>query len=232
MYKRLTEEVKVVRRNWDNPYTVKLPNKTDLVIPRIYGNNRFSTYPAESLGRITLSQRIVGFCGNFYPVVTVTVDSCDNPTGKIKPLYFYDADSFSEFAAKENIFRQEARYWYSPRWDSHNLKYEQGVKNFFAAASELKKCEEIFHAFKVPTFVLGDDEKLILNPCLKSFGFMKVKDPQTAFQDVYMFLSGVIGAPPPPKEKMSDKVLAAAKGHDGEYSFKKPPGKRGKTRWR
>jgi len=44
-----------------------------------------------------------------------------------------------------------------------------------------------------------------------------------------MFISGVLGVQVRPTVEISDKDKQAAKGHDGEYSFKKPPGG---GRWR
>lgn len=173
---------------------------------------------------------ILGFCGEIYPLIKVVKEYTDHLNGYAKEIFcFYDQPSFMEFLAAEGI--QTKGYKYG-RWYRHNfdLDSDQGLHNFFDQ-NRWKKLEGLFAAFHVPCFVLRE-KTLKLNPNLKNLGFIKIKDPQTAFQDVYMYMSGVLGAPLPPKEKMSDKVLAAAKGHDGEYSFKKPPGKRGKNKWR
>jgi hypothetical protein len=67
-----------------------------------------------------------------------------------------------------------------------------------------------------------------LNPLLKSIGFQTQKDPFTVFQCIQSYISGVIGIPEKPMVKVSDKDLAAKRGHDGPYSFKKTS----KGRWR
>ena len=67
---------------------------------------------------------------------------------------------------------------------------------------------------------------------MKNYRFVQIKDPPTAFQDIFMYIAGVIGITEPVTVKISDKELAKKKGHDGKYSFRKPPGKRGNPKWR
>ena len=76
----------------------------------------------------------------------------------------------------------------------------------------------------------GEYIGLVTNAQLKDFQFAKMKDPFTAFQDIYMYISGVLGVDAKPMVQISDKDLAHKRGHGGKYSFKKPPGtkKRGK----
>lgn len=225
VYKRSKLEVEIKRQNWDQPYHLKLPNGSNFYIDRIHESR--SSYTGKNVGRVDVFPRVIAFCGNFYPVIKIKQTDVVG-----KPFCAYSAEEFAEFVAREDLFSNRSRYrYFSPRWDRFNVEYEQGVKAFFDT-SQMDRYRELFHAFKSPIISIGSEKKLIVNPNLKDYGFMKVKDPQSAFQDIYMYLSGVIGAPLPPKEKMSDKVLAAAKGHDGEYSFKKPPGKRGKNKWR
>lgn len=225
VYSRVRQEIPVHRKNWADLHTLKIPDGTNFVLKRAYLDEKYGSHTTTTLGEVYVNQRVVGFCGKFYPLIMV------QPIFSGKSFFFYDIESFSQFAAKEGIFYNTRRSFFSPRWDGHNPKYEQGLKGFFNTVDMVGQ-EELFHAFKTPVMILGSQKEIILNPCLKDFGFMKMKDPQTAFQDIYMYIGGVLGAPPKPKEKMSDEVLAAAKGHDGPYSFRKPPGKRGKKQWR
>jgi hypothetical protein len=170
---------------------------------------------------------VVGFCGELYPLIKVTKKG--RITRDIHTFCFYEHAELREFLAEEGIEEKKyGRYsWYA---DKFSVDSDQGMHNFFEP-STWKKLEVLFHTFRVPCFDVSW-KRVTLNPCLKDKRFMVVKDPQSAFQDVYMYLSGVLGAPPPPKEKISDEIMAASKGHDGEYSFRKPPGKRGKKQWR
>lgn len=226
VYQRKADDVPLERAHWNVDYVLKLPNGVPFPISRIY-NRSGNIYRGNTIGEVELNQLVIGFCGQFYPVAIFSPRFGDG-----KSYHFYNAEDLRVFIEKENVFNNRSRYrYFSPRWDKHNLEYDQGISSFFDVSS-MGKYGELFHAFRIPIFSMGNHQYLTLNPCLKDLGFMKVKDPQTAFQDIYSFLMGVIGSPPPKKEKIDDKVMAASKGHDDEYSFKKQPGKRGRNRWR
>lgn len=184
-----------------------------------------------------IDKYVIGFCGKLYPVVVI-VKTADS---KIERFSFYSTEKVDAFFAKEKFsVKKDAARLYWGTWD-FSVRSKLGLDNFFDV-THYKKLEEEFHKNKCPVFIYGEfihsDIKtskkpyLILNPRLKDYRFAQVKDPQTAFQDVFMYLSGVIGMPEVPMVKISDKELAAKKGHGDKYSFRKPPGKRGKKKWR
>jgi hypothetical protein len=118
-------------------------------------------------------------------------------------------------------------------------------KELAACFSEYLTSPQLLKLFvekNTPVFIYGDyldgkyrngkQKELIINPRLKDWGFQSIKDPVTAFQDIFMYISGVLGIPDPAMIKISDKELAKKKGHDGKFSFRKPPGKRGNPKWR
>lgn len=172
---------------------------------------------------------VVGFCGELFPVIKVSKKARDPYRLDLQYECFYDLASLRDYMAFEGI-ASTSPTWYSWTSDRFDVDSNQGMANFFNPDT-WKFLEPVFHTFRVPVFDISW-KKLNLNPCLKSLGFMQAKDCATAFQEIHMYLSGVLGAPLPPKEKIDDKVMAASKGHDGAYSFKKPPGKRGKKQWR
>lgn len=157
--------------------------------------------------------RIIGFCGKLYPLF--------EKKGK---FLIYDKEE-----ALKNL--SESFSWY-------RKDIEQCFSEYLTNPELLK----IFIDKKVPVFIYGDyltgdhnsgkQKELILNPKLKNWKFQSVVEPVTAFQDIFMYISGVIGIPEAPMIKISDKEMAKKRGHDGKYSFKKPPGKRGKKSWR
>jgi len=170
---------------------------------------------------------VLAFCGKFYPFV---YHVSGDPDRKIDKVIWNLEDALAALNAEKK------------HWDDHSLRGENGIKKFFDR--KYPDFEKYFHEYRTPIFGFDPQGKvyawmkpepyrsLVISPRLKEIQFYKVKDPVSAFQEIYMYISGVLGAPPKPKEKMSDKVLAAAKGHDGPYSFRKPPGKRGKKQWR
>lgn len=172
--------------------------------------------------------RVLAFCGKFYPFVYhvgigVQVDRI-----------IWDVE--------EAVATLPKSRW-RLAWDDDRLDSEIGIRRFFDR--KYPELEKLYHEYRTPVFAFeprparvyrwqreGEFRSLVFNPCLKDIQFYKAKDPITAFQEIYMFISGVIGSAPKPREIISDEVMAASKGHDGEYSFRKPPGKRGKKRWR
>ncbi len=222
---------------WGYKPSLTLEDGSKISIKRVPSQEEFDYNRAF----YTFSKWVVGFCGTFYPVVKVdrerNLGSPISPSTENTEHFFYSKEDLQQYMADEEIEGEHrSRYYYR---DDYSVKNEQSLSTFFDQTHWLG-LSEIFHSFKVPVFVLGENspgqrprqDNVVLNPCLKKLGFMKVKDPQTAFQEIYMFLSGVIGMPEKPMIEVSDKVKAAAKGHDGPWSFRKPPGKRGKNRWR
>jgi hypothetical protein len=166
---------------------------------------------------------IIGFCGNVYPVIEFRL----HVSGGFRTQFFYDAESIKEFMEAKGI-KESSKRSYFWREDFH-VKSPAGLKNFFDT-NRWKDLKKEFHNNKTPVFVLGrldekDDRKhaLVLNPILKNYQFFKVKDTVTAFQDIYSYISGVLGVEAKPTVKITDKELAKKRGHDGEYSFRKPP---------
>lgn len=170
---------------------------------------------------------VLAFCGKFYPFVYTY------EVGSPIPTVIWTAEE-----ALVTIGATRKKKW---SWREYDLESEEGIKKLFS--TDFQSFGEFFHTHKTPVFGFvppvksyrgkqSPYESLVLNPCLKDLKFFKVKDPVTAFQEISMFISGVIGVPSKPVVEVSDKVKAASRGHDGEYSFKKTPGKRGKNRWR
>jgi hypothetical protein len=181
-----------------------------------------------------VSKYVIGYCGKLYPMILVEKFA----PHRTQIFGLYSADEVRDFFAKEDIQLATSRYtYYSIR--EFSFKSEPSMKQFFEGRP-FKALEKEFYDNKCPVFVYGrfGDERrsrrelLVLNPKLKDFRFMRVKDPQTAFQDIFMFISGVLGVSEPVMVELSDKELAKKKGHDGKYSFRKPPGKRGQKKWR
>lgn len=130
-------------------------------------------------------------------------------------------------------------------WNASNLTPEQlatksgtfihsgnvGTPGEFFEKNEGKLIVEdldLFTKHNIVTFaaVITPQEHIIrLDPCLLDWGFQKVLDSFTAFQEISMHVSGVLAQ----KEQMmhvpTDKELLYARGHD-DMSFKTPPTKK------
>jgi hypothetical protein len=62
------------------------------------------------------------------------------------------------------------------------------------------------------------------NDCLEPLKFVRVFDPYTAYQEIYMFVCNT-AMPDKPIPKVSDADMVTAKGFD-KWSFRKEPRKK------
>lgn len=154
--------------------------------------------------------RLIGFCGKLYPLL------------QTRKSLIYD-----KVVALKRV---------------KDTYYQSNISDCFLEDINNKELLKIFAEKNTPIFIYGDclggvyepghQQELIINPRLKDWGFQSVKDPVTAFQEIYMYISGVLGVSVPKMVKITDKEMAKKRGHDDKYSFRKPPGKRGNPKWR
>jgi hypothetical protein len=171
--------------------------------PSMYSEGLFGSVPFAGA-------RLIGFCGKLYPLL------------KVGNKIIYD---------REEALKRRKNSW-----------HKNDLNDCFLEDINNKALLSIFAKKNTPIFIYGDyldgkyepckAKELIINPKLKDWGFQSIKDPVSAFQDIYMYISGVLGTSHVDMPEFSDKLKAQAKGHDDKYSFRKPPGKRGKNRWR
>lgn len=76
-----------------------------------------------------------------------------------------------------------------------------------------------------PVFLI-DKSGVTKNPKLGDFEFYKIKSPFEAYQELDMYISGVLGGKSPKLEEISDESMKLKKGFDHKYSFKKEPTKK------
>ena len=108
------------------------------------------------------------------------------------------------------------------RWTTWHESYGWNkTKDEFFDKQTWSKYKNLFIDKKVPLFALTN-EKIILNANLKDYRFAKIKDPFTAFQDIMMYISGVLGVGEPEMVEISNNDMRDKKGFD-DWSFKKHP---------
>ncbi len=176
---------------------------------------------------------LVGFCGKIYPVYTA--------------VYDYGRDLRFHYEPSEAMIKDYLNTEFTYNTRRHSRKeIIRDAERFFDRFP--KECPEIFHELKTPVFVIPSQrtpihamlkdcyppmhpsdvsDEVYLNPSLKDIGFYKVVDAYTAFQDISMFITGVLGVNQIPPVQISDTDMRDAKGFD-DMSFKKAPTKRKK----
>jgi hypothetical protein len=168
-----------------------------------------------------LEAYLLGFCGNIYPVTILRRfsksiyswenDFEDNPTVEI--FYAYSFEEGEEKYLEWNKFSSGFGY-------SNNREYLK-VRQFFMDWSF--QSDEIFLKHQVPVWLVKletNREKGLINPKLKDYGFNRIKDSFTAFQEISMYLSNILVEQ---KEvvKIEDKYRIEQHGFDLKTSFRK-----------
>ena len=176
-----------------------------------------SYYVEKSNGeRCLVSGFVIGFCGNFYPAIVIS-----GPTG-VDDLVFYEERLYQRWMHKEGIDR--ARY--TRVWGAGRLSGNKEI-NAFYNPDTYSSLSGIFDKHPVFSVTCDTSGKLIhtvtICPNLRVANFYKIKDAFTGFQDIYMYLSGVIGNTEKDMVDISDSDMLYKKGFDSK-SFKKPKG--------
>ncbi|EGR2227507.1 hypothetical protein QX249_12815 [Vibrio parahaemolyticus] len=116
--------------------------------------------------------------------------------------------------------------------DEFEVLFDDFCKNF--GGSRYFDGDSVHRKFGVPYMMVPvtyygisnrEPVDVVLNPILKEFQFAKVVEPCLAFQEIEMYLSGVMGAGDKPMIEISDEDKRDAKGFD-DWSFKKMKSKR------
>jgi hypothetical protein len=136
----------------------------------------------------------------------------------------WSADKMRAWAAQE----KNREVVVETRWRDEKMTLEQ----YFTPFETSKALRDYMIANKVSILVEGwnkdywrDNEHCFdVNPyTLKQLGFAKALDPYSAFQELSMWIGGVLGGTSPETVKIvDDKVLIENHGFDNRFSFRGP----------
>ncbi len=160
----------------------------------------------------------VGFCGKIYMFCQVNLQG--QP-----PKYFYSVEKVHEYMEKnldkENLERYNGintRYW------KYSVPRHKVFKTFIEDKSNLEgnRLRELFIKHNCPIFINDNSGRhLVINPNLSDYNFQTVFDAYRAFQEVFMYVGGVLSGHNKPIPTVSDVDMIEAKGFDKRYSFRK-----------
>lgn len=192
---------KVWCRALPSRFTVSAP-------PRRYRDDDNWSYPV-----------IIGFAGALYPLMAVERYATKHSA--------YSADEYKLLSKRPagSPHRHRSYSWYEL------LHPRIHVQQFFAKEG-FERLEGVFAEYNVPIFVverLGMRELqgrwcLSINRILNPFEFYRQVDPYTAFQNLQMYITGVLRQPVGPVGEVPDEVQIVKKGFDPVRSFRKDPG--------
>lgn len=216
VYVRLTEDLQRVNQ-WDSKKYSEMWERTKdapyigRTFPNIYVKPEHR--PVEHWSTKTSEAGYIAFCGKIYPYYKMLVK---NPDPKAlygeRSMWVNSFDKrFDEYVFLTKRWRADAsdkHYETYAEWFSDNSGYEDPGLNLF---------------FNSPVVIQSNGVDLIVNPCLKNYDFQKVIDPFTAFQEISMFVGGVLTNNPTPPDTQSDKAKVVSHGFDPKYGFRTPP---------
>ena len=191
---------------------------------------------------------IIGFCGEIFPCMEINI-----PIGKrrkydthgpeeniIETTYIYSYDELIECLTRHKLKKQLYEVTVKDAmWGANRITTQE-----FFNLSEESRFENIFIENKAPIFVAVKDKEIvvgtetncigvkkpiyenrgvIINPSLKDLGFARMVDSFTAFQEVSMYLGGVIPKDGPEMVEISDKMMLQKKGFHDPTSFRSMP---------
>lgn len=162
---------------------------------------------------------IIGFCGKYYFGIRF-VEIVNNSYDNIQTNIVYDIEEMKNYI--------ENRRGYMKKIKDHTKLNElvTKIKNI--------NTQDTFRKFNTPVFLyqFGDgysgtpseyhENFFIVNPCLKKYDFFKIFDSFTCFQEISMYISGVLGNREKDIIQVADKYKIAQHGFD-KWSFRKMP---------
>lgn len=130
-------------------------------------------------------------------------------------------DAKARWSGKESKSQSRYRGKRGDKYYTYSAVDQADVKWLFTNWQGVKHQDilDVHYKTTVPVMKV-EGEKLIYNPCLKDLEFFKVVDAFQAFQELSMFISGVLGGQSPKMIEISDEVRIAKHGFD-KMSFRK-----------
>lgn len=194
---------------WNRKFEINKPDKKverDTSIMLSYSHIE-RTYDYSFRDEIDLFKGYVFFCGKTYPFIGY------------KNNYFYSYDSLLKELVKyytaielNNIFNS-TKYSYQ---FSSKITLKTQVEKFF----NIKANSDMLHRIKnIPVYIVYQNTEYV-GGRLKDFSFFKVFDPVICFQEINMYISGVLGGQSPKLIEIADKYKIVSKGFDTIKSFR------------
>lgn len=162
-------------------------------------------YPIDNFGGGFID---IYFCGKVYH--TLKVEQTSDRYGKIIPEeYFYDADKFAKYFETANRSHAD-RYYLKDKLKnlSENGKVRTNIN------------QKLGHPVIMVRYDWYMGLQNIYNPRLNEIQFQKAVDPYTAFMELDMFISGVLGKTGGEMVTISDKDKIYKHGFDYKYGFR------------
>lgn len=196
--------------------------------------------------QICIEQIIVGFCGKIYPILKVKKTLCytmdeivECIRSKVTKLQYEDfqknryrktyiglvrrhlLEFYEECRQKQTAYADVFVENGCPVFVAEYQPFDAGQNNSMIRFHGRKDQEAKVYLPRV-TDLQKCRRRFVSDRMLKDYGFYKLFPTQTAFQEIHMYLGGVLGFSNPHVPVPDDKTMRDIKGFD-KWSFKKEP---------
>lgn len=159
---------------------------------------------------------IFSVCGKLFSMCACYVHSDDNNGYK----YFFNYNQMKEYVEKNNIEVPKGK---------DKIKVLSLFDRLFFNEEEIETNININYDCPIVVIDSCRDAKsgkaiirITKNPCLKDYGFQRIVDPYTMYQNIMMYMTGVLTNNEDGNVQISDEDMKVAKGFNN-YSFKTRP---------
>ena len=169
----------------------------------------------------------IGFCGKLYLGFSYTIKTFYEQ----KEIFFYSKEDYCNMMTNNDLtYNKDKENFYSKfdqQFDFFNriIITNTNIDEIFNKYSVREIGHDLFRKFNSPIFLLKHyyykhEMKIIVNPILRMYKFMKKIDPMNAFQEINMYISCILGKEEKEIVTIPDNIQLYKKGFD-KYSFKK-----------
>ena len=172
------------------------------------------------------------FCGKPYLFYVIQTPRHDDPL-EWQTWNCYTVDAVAKAIIRNKKRTKEFETPPKYNWRSYYLRTDgltrQAVKERFKEVPKQGTIDALHRQYRAPAILVrnampnvgkrGVSEGLIINPVLKELGFQRAVDPYTAFQEISMYMGGVLGRPEMVHDPIPNDAMRDMKGFD-EFSFK------------
>ena len=179
-------------------------------------------YWRRKLGEYNINNiNVLHFCGKQIPFIKVSIQDCYSTREHISYCYnikqveafiskYCDKSQIEKFYQKDKEYRSKKRY--------RSSEFEKISKWFIDFTKDETILDDYFK-YESPYF-LKTKKEIIINPCLSNYEFYKNMGAFETFQEISMFISGVMGGQVPKMIEISDTIRLQKKGFDSVTSFR------------
>ena len=215
---------------------VRRAEKVPLVDPHLSVVERLGKkLPRRRDFRLTLEPNLIGFCGKVYLGYEANA-TIHAPMGSFSlHTWLHSPEDFQKFFSGKARKALAPNFYEKPRrkrWGTPYLRFKNVKEAYANFPSEA--LTELFHSLNSPVWrvqfsrassmlnKLGQNPEVEINGSLRDTEFYRVVDTYTAYQELSMYVGGVLRRAEPICAEISDLSMRDKKGFD-EWSFKTRP---------